>query len=211
MSVHPSLLPSPSGPRLLSAGELDAALAIPDLTDPAYGPHAVQLMVGAIVQSLQLATNASVVVERGTRIVTVADNYDVTFITQLLYDVEARLCIDTSRVFAAGMSNGAQMSSLLSCRLPDRVAAIAQLREVRLRLRRHVGRQPVELLVRTRGVAIQGHTYPEHDPSHGWQRIHRDRRRPGRVAFSALAAARRASVCSRASRQRAMRAAMRLR
>jgi len=54
----------------------------------------------------------------------VPDNYDVVFIDQLLDQVEATLCVDPSRVFSAGMSNGAQMSSLLACRLPERIAAV---------------------------------------------------------------------------------------
>jgi polyhydroxybutyrate depolymerase len=55
----------------------------------------------------------------------VADNYDVTFINDLLDQLESSLCVDKALVFASGMSNGAQMSSLLGCRLPDRVTAIA--------------------------------------------------------------------------------------
>jgi polyhydroxybutyrate depolymerase len=53
------------------------------------------------------------------------DNYDITFIDELLDRLEADLCVDPSRVFATGMSNGGQMSSLLACRLPDRFAAVA--------------------------------------------------------------------------------------
>jgi polyhydroxybutyrate depolymerase len=55
----------------------------------------------------------------------VADNYDIAFFNGLLDQLEATMCIDTSRIFATGMSNGAQMSSLLACRLPDRITAIA--------------------------------------------------------------------------------------
>ena len=54
-----------------------------------------------------------------------ADNYDVTFISDLLNQLEATLCIDTSRVFSTGISNGAQMSSLLGCRMAGRIKAIA--------------------------------------------------------------------------------------
>ncbi len=54
-----------------------------------------------------------------------ADNYDVDFIAHLLDHLEATLCVNPSRVFSTGMSNGAQMSSLLACRLSDRIAAIA--------------------------------------------------------------------------------------
>jgi len=57
----------------------------------------------------------------------VADNYDVTYITELLDHVEKTMCIDTAKVFSVGMSNGAQMSSLLACRLPDRITAIAPI------------------------------------------------------------------------------------
>jgi len=54
-----------------------------------------------------------------------AHNYDVDFIAHLLDHLEATLCVDPARVFSTGMSNGAQMSSLLACRLSTRVAAIA--------------------------------------------------------------------------------------
>jgi polyhydroxybutyrate depolymerase len=57
----------------------------------------------------------------------VEDNYDVTFISHLLDHLEATLCIDTAKVFSVGMSNGAQMSSLLACRLPDRITAVAPI------------------------------------------------------------------------------------
>jgi len=56
-----------------------------------------------------------------------ADNYDVTFIGDLLDQLEADLCVDSSQVFSTGMSNGAQMSSLLACRLSDRITAIAAI------------------------------------------------------------------------------------
>jgi polyhydroxybutyrate depolymerase len=52
-------------------------------------------------------------------------NYDVDFIVQLLDHLEATLCVNPARVFSTGMSNGAQMSSLLACRLSDRITAIA--------------------------------------------------------------------------------------
>src|SRR4029077_16852178 len=52
-------------------------------------------------------------------------NGDVAFIGRLLDHLESTMCIDTARVFSTGMSNGAQMSSLLACRLPERIAAIA--------------------------------------------------------------------------------------
>jgi polyhydroxybutyrate depolymerase len=52
-------------------------------------------------------------------------NYDVEFIAKLLDHLESTLCVNPARVFSTGMSNGAQMSSLLACRLSDRITAIA--------------------------------------------------------------------------------------
>lgn len=54
-----------------------------------------------------------------------ADDYDVEFIGDLLDLLEAELCVDRARVYSTGMSNGGQMSSLLACRLPDRITAVA--------------------------------------------------------------------------------------
>jgi phenylalanyl-tRNA synthetase alpha chain len=56
----------------LSRSELRAALAIRDLTDPAEGPHAMQLLLDAIHAALP----APVHVHRASPIVSVADNYD---------------------------------------------------------------------------------------------------------------------------------------
>ena len=53
------------------------------------------------------------------------ENYDVTYISDLLDLLESELCVDTSAVFSTGISNGAQMSSLLACRLSDRITAVA--------------------------------------------------------------------------------------
>jgi polyhydroxybutyrate depolymerase len=55
----------------------------------------------------------------------VAHNYDVRFIGDLLDWLEANLCIDPTRVYSTGQSNGAQMSSVLACQLPDRITAVA--------------------------------------------------------------------------------------
>jgi polyhydroxybutyrate depolymerase len=50
---------------------------------------------------------------------------DLAFVDDLLATLAADLCIDTSRVYATGMSNGAFFSSLLACLRADRIAAIA--------------------------------------------------------------------------------------
>lgn len=50
---------------------------------------------------------------------------DVAFMTALVDHLQAELCTDVRRVFAAGMSNGGMMSHRLACELSQRIAAIA--------------------------------------------------------------------------------------
>ena len=52
-------------------------------------------------------------------------NTDLQYTSDLLDQLEAEHCIDTSRIYATGLSNGAFMSSILGCTMADRVAAIA--------------------------------------------------------------------------------------
>src|SRR5882724_7856242 len=60
----------------LTPDALADALAVRDLTDPAQGPHAIQLIVGAIITAVTARCGGDLLVERGERIVEVADNYD---------------------------------------------------------------------------------------------------------------------------------------
>lgn len=52
-------------------------------------------------------------------------NPDLQYTTALLDQLEAEQCIDLSRVYATGLSNGAFMSSVLACTMADRFAAVA--------------------------------------------------------------------------------------
>ena len=54
-----------------------------------------------------------------------ASNPDLVFTEDLLDQLEADLCIDTSRVYATGLSNGAWMSSAVACAMADRFTAVA--------------------------------------------------------------------------------------
>ncbi len=56
---------------------------------------------------------------------TAVDSTDVQWISALLDEVEQTTCIDTNRIYVMGMSNGAMMTSTLSCALADRIAAAA--------------------------------------------------------------------------------------
>jgi polyhydroxybutyrate depolymerase len=55
----------------------------------------------------------------------VAGLQDANYIGQVVDEVSAALCIDLSRVYSMGMSNGGGMSAALACRSPDRFAAVA--------------------------------------------------------------------------------------
>ncbi|HEY6099587.1 MAG TPA: hypothetical protein VIW03_09165, partial [Anaeromyxobacter sp.] len=68
---------SPNPPRpTLSADALRRALAVRDLTDPAHGPHAVQLLLDAVVSALAGAWGSRVLSARASPVVSVEDNYD---------------------------------------------------------------------------------------------------------------------------------------
>jgi polyhydroxybutyrate depolymerase len=53
------------------------------------------------------------------------ENQDVAFFDQIVSTLEERLCIDSSRVFATGYSNGAFFSNQLGCHRGDKLRAIA--------------------------------------------------------------------------------------
>jgi polyhydroxybutyrate depolymerase len=52
---------------------------------------------------------------------------DVAFVGDLIDEVTRLACIDTSRVWAAGHSNGGGMVTRLACRMPQRIAAFASV------------------------------------------------------------------------------------
>jgi phenylalanyl-tRNA synthetase alpha chain len=63
-------------PTHLRSDALARDLSIRDLTDPAQGPHALQLLLGEIISSLQLRwPETEVRLVRGDRVVRLADNY----------------------------------------------------------------------------------------------------------------------------------------
>lgn len=67
----------PMLPTILDAVALERALAIRDLTDPARGASAIQLMLDDIVRALADRWACPTWLRRGSPIVEVADNYDV--------------------------------------------------------------------------------------------------------------------------------------
>jgi phenylalanyl-tRNA synthetase alpha chain len=62
---------------LISTDAYRKALALPDLTDAAHGPHALQLLVRDAVTALRETWDCDVVVHRAHPVVPVADNYEL--------------------------------------------------------------------------------------------------------------------------------------
>jgi poly(3-hydroxybutyrate) depolymerase/protocatechuate 3,4-dioxygenase beta subunit len=61
-----------------------------------------------------------------------ATSPDITFVTQVLDEIEASMCVDTNRVFVSGFSLGGFLTSLLMCGpLSERVAAAAPIAGMR--------------------------------------------------------------------------------
>jgi len=51
-------------------------------------------------------------------------NEDLIFVTDLIDTLSSQFCIDPTRIYVNGMSNGGGMSNLLACALSDRIAAM---------------------------------------------------------------------------------------
>jgi polyhydroxybutyrate depolymerase len=52
-------------------------------------------------------------------------NHDLDFMNAMLDALEADQCVDESRIYATGFSDGALFTSLLACTMADRIAAFA--------------------------------------------------------------------------------------
>lgn len=50
---------------------------------------------------------------------------DVAFVGKMIDEVSSKLCVDSHRVYATGMSNGGFLSHRLACEMSNRIAAIA--------------------------------------------------------------------------------------
>lgn len=70
---------------------------------------------------------------------------DVGFVDALLDHLETELCLDTRRLYASGMSNGAILSHRLACELSSRLAAVAPVAGTDMTARCHPSR-PVPIM-----------------------------------------------------------------
>ena len=97
-----------------------------------YGSNAADHLAYADFRPLAESEHFLIVVPQGAGTPTrfnleagiVGDTDDVAFTNELLDRVAADYCLDASRVYSSGVSNGGGMSALLACRVPERFAAI---------------------------------------------------------------------------------------
>lgn len=75
MSSTTSSAPA-AGPRILPVDAVERALALRDLSDPATGPHAIQLILSDIHDALVRAWSCALRIHRAHPVVSVADCYD---------------------------------------------------------------------------------------------------------------------------------------
>ncbi|HVM54648.1 MAG TPA: PHB depolymerase family esterase [Acidimicrobiales bacterium] len=138
--------PQPSGAHELAVGDRRALLHVPAAYDGSeayplvfswhgYGSSADDHLVYADLRPQAEDGRFLVVVPQGegdpTRFNLTAgiegETDDVGFAAALIDHVAAEWCLDEARVYSTGVSNGAGMSALLACRMPDRIAAVGMV------------------------------------------------------------------------------------
>ena len=63
--------------NVIGADAYRAALALPDLTDAAYGAHAMQSLLQSVIERLRGTWGCDLIVHRAHRVVSTAENYDL--------------------------------------------------------------------------------------------------------------------------------------
>jgi polyhydroxybutyrate depolymerase len=89
---------------------------------------------------------------------------DVAYVSNVIDHVAAHACTDLTRVYSTGFSGGGRMTSLLGCRLNDRIAAIAPM--AGLRWPGPCAGRPVPVLT-VHGLADPQNTYAGHVEGRG--------------------------------------------
>jgi phenylalanyl-tRNA synthetase alpha chain len=115
-AVSPATHTAPSV-RPLTPGQLAAALSVPDLTDPAQGPHALQLLVADLAAALGSAWGCEVRIERSTPLVSVEDNY-----TRLGYPADA---VTRDARYTRYAGEGCMLRSHTSAMIPPALRRLA--------------------------------------------------------------------------------------
>jgi phenylalanyl-tRNA synthetase alpha chain len=105
---------------VLSAEELRRMVSIRDLTDPAQGPHAMQLLLAALTDALLMSWGSELVLRRASPIVSVRDNYD-----RLRYPPAA---VARDARYTRYVCDGAVLRTQTSAMLPPLLTELARAR-----------------------------------------------------------------------------------
>jgi len=115
----------------LSPAQLRAALGLRDLSDPAEGPHAIQILAGQAAGALSRAWSCEVRWCRGPKVVPVADNYDRLGYAPGAITREAR--------YTRYVSAGQMLRSHSSAMIPPALRQLARDQPARDQLARDAG------------------------------------------------------------------------
>lgn len=102
----------------ISSEQLDRALSLRDLSDPADGPHAIQLIVQKLEDAIAAEYGVPVIRDGGPRIVSVADNYD-----GLRYAPDD---ITRDRRYSHYVGDGMMLRSHTTARIPKLLRAVGE-------------------------------------------------------------------------------------
>ena len=102
----------------LSPGELSAALALRDLSDPRQGPHAMQHVLDGIEHALASRWSIPSVTHRPSPVVPVADNYD-----RLGFGADA---VTRDRRYSRYLGPAVMLRSHTSAAIPDLLGSLAR-------------------------------------------------------------------------------------
>jgi polyhydroxybutyrate depolymerase len=135
----PSGAPLADGPRSVTSGgrQRNELVAIPPTFNPnkptpvllnfhGSGSDMTEQSLYSRFPTLATARGYVVVSPDGTGVPKgwdLAGSTDTTFVNDLLADLDTAMCVDTHRIFVAGISNGSALSGKLLCQSPYRIAA----------------------------------------------------------------------------------------
>lgn len=102
---------------MLATEPLIAALAIRDLSDPARGRHAMQLLLAAVVDALAARWGCEVIVHRAAPIVSARDNYD-----RLYYPPDA---VSRDRRYSRWIARDVLLRTQTSAMIPPALDSLA--------------------------------------------------------------------------------------
>ena len=122
--VPTSLRPGHPAPVVLSFHGVNGNAAVQQSTDGLLAKSDEEGFVVVHPEGLMVGLNDQVTGISGWD----ADGSEVdepAFVAAVLDELEAKVCVDTARVYATGFSAGGNIALVVACALPDRIAAVA--------------------------------------------------------------------------------------